>query len=103
MEKRIMPRKEGDKNFSNYVGIQAFNSDEPTHQVNNTRWYLKWENGKPAFFLQAEKVFRQMPFETFKGTATHKAKQVEFSGFAEQVKDYFKLTMEDIEKCLSKH
>ena len=96
-----MPRKSGDKNFANYVGYQAFSSDEPTHRINNTNWFLKWENKKPAFFLQAEKVFRQMPFFTFKGTAAHKSKVITMVGYAEQVKDYFNLTMEEIEKCLT--
>ena len=96
-----MTRKIGDKNFANYVGYQSFSSDEPTHRINNTNWFLKWENKKPAFFLQAEKVYRQMPFMTFKGTASHKSKEVTMSGYAEQVKDYFNLTMEKIEKCLT--
>ena len=96
-----MTRKVGDKNFANYVGYQAFSSDEPTHRINNTNWFLKWENKKPSFFLQAEKVFRQMPFATFKGTAAHKSKELTMAGYAEQVKDYFNLTMEEIEKCLT--
>ena len=95
-----MPRKNGDVNYANYVGYQAFSSDEPTHRINNTNWFLKWENKKPAFFLQAEKVFRQMPFATFRGTAAHKSKEITMYGYAEQVKDYFNLTMEEIEKCL---
>ena len=55
-----MPRKDGDKNYANYVGYQAFSSDEPTHRINYTNWYLKWEHKKPAFFLQVEKVFKQI-------------------------------------------
>ena len=97
-----MPRKNGDLNFANYVGYQAFSSDEPTHRINHTNWYLKWEQEKPGFFLQVEKVFKQMPFLTFKGTAIHKSKEVSMAGFAEQVKDYFNLTMEEIEECLIK-
>ena len=95
-----MPRKDGDKNYANYVGYQAFSSDEPTHRINNTNWFLKWEQDRPGFFLQVEKVFKQMPFLTFKGTASHKSKENSMAGYAEQVKDYFNLTMEEIELCL---
>ena len=97
-----MPRKDGDKNYANYVGYQAFSSDEPTHRINNTNWFLKWEQDRPGFFLQVEKVFKQMPFLTFKGTASHKSKENSMAGYAEQVKDYFNLTMEEIELCLIK-
>ena len=97
-----MPRKDGDKNYANYVGYQAFSSDEPTHRINNTNWFLKWEQDRPGFFLQVEKVFKQMPFLTFKGTASHKSKENSMAGYAEQVKDYLNLTMEEIELCLIK-
>ena len=97
-----MPRKNGDVNYANYVGFQAFSSDEPTHRINNTNWFLKWEQDRPGCFLQVEIVFKQMPFITFKGTATHKSKEVSMAGFAEQVKDYFNLNMEEIEQCLIK-
>ena len=91
-----MARKPGDNNFANYVGYQAFSSDEPTHRINNTNWYLKFENNRPGFFLNAEKVFKQMPNITFKMTAEHKSKEQTMAGYADQVKDYFNLTMEDI-------
>ena len=97
-----MGRKTGDSNFANYVGYQAFSSDEPTHRINYTNWYLKFENNKPGFFLNAEKCFKQMPFLTFKGTAAHKSKENSMAGYAEQVKDYFNLNMEEIEQCLIK-
>ena len=91
-----MSRKQGDSNFSNYVGFQAFSSDEPTHRINLTNWYLKFENGKPAFFINAEKVYKQMSKKCFKATAEAKSKQVLMAGYAEQVKQYFNQTMEDI-------
>ena len=97
-----MSRKQGDNNFANYVSYQAFSSDEPTLRVNFTNWFLKWEGGKPGFFLQAEKVFKQMPFLTFKGTASHKSKENSMAGYADLVKDYFNLNMEEIEQCLIK-
>ena len=52
-----MGRKQGDNNYANYVGFQAFSSDEPTHRINFTNWYLKYENNRPGFFLNAEKCF----------------------------------------------
>ena len=97
-----MGRKQGDNNFANYVGYQAFSSDEPTLRINFTNWFLKWENGKPGFFLQAEKTFKQMPFATFAGTARHKSKENSMDGYEVLVKDYFNLNMEEIEQCLIK-
>ena len=97
-----MGRKTGDNNFANYVGYQCFSSDEPTLRINLTNWFLKWENGMPGFFLQAEKTFKQMPFLTFKGTANHKSKENSMAGYEDLVKDYFNLTMEEIEQCLIK-
>ena len=91
-----MGRKQGDSNYANYVGYQAFSSDEPTHRINNTNWHLKFENNRPGFFLNAEKCFKQMPNKTFKMTAEHKSKEITMAGYADQVKDYFNLTMEQI-------
>ena len=39
-----MTRKTGDINYQNYVGYQAFSSDMPVHQINDTNWFLKFEN-----------------------------------------------------------
>ena len=97
-----MGRKQGDNNFANYVGYQAFSSDEPTLRINETNWYLKFENNRPGFFLNAEKCFKQMPFLTFKGTASHKSKENSMEGYADQVKNYFNQSMEEIEQCLIK-
>ena len=97
-----MSRKQGDNNFANYVGYQKFSSDEPTHRINYTNWYLKFENNRPGFFLNAEKCFKQMPFKTFQGTASHKSKENSMAGYKDSVKDYFNLTMEEIEQCLIK-
>ena len=97
-----MGRKQGDNNFANYVGYQAFSSDEPTLRINYTNWYLKFENNRPGFFLNAEKCFKQMPFKTFQGTADHKSKENSMAGYKDLVKDYFNQTMEEIEECLIK-
>ena len=94
-----MARKNGDKNYANYVGYQKFSSDEPTHRINNTNWHLKFENNKPGFFIQAENCFKQMPNETFKCTAEFKSKETTMAGYAEQVKNYFNKSMEEIFKC----
>jgi hypothetical protein len=97
-----MGRKSGDNNFANYVGFQAFSSDEPTLQINFTNWFLKFEKGLPGFFINVDKIFRQMSFETFKATATHKSKENSMAGYADLVKNYFNQTMEEIERCLTK-
>ena len=90
-----MSRKRGDKAYANYVGFQAFSSDMPTHRINNTNWYLKFENNIPGFFINAENVFRQMSpacfFTTAKGSTLY-----DFSGWQKQCEEYFNLTMEEI-------
>ena len=53
-----MGRKQGDNNFSNYVGYQAFSSDEPTHRINNTNWYLKFEDNKTWLLFECRKMFQ---------------------------------------------
>ena len=42
------------KTYCSYMSYQNFSSDEPTYQINNSPWYLKWEKGKPAFFLRMD-------------------------------------------------
>jgi|TARA_B100000959_G_C14789511_1_gene544977 hypothetical protein len=84
-----MPRKSGDFNYANYVGFQAFSSDEPTHRINNTNWYLKWEQGRPGFFINTENVFKQLSKECFKATASAKSKMEEMAGYQKQVEQYF--------------
>ena len=90
-----MSRKRGDKAYANYVGYQCFSSDMPTHKINNTNWYLKFEDNTPAFFINAENVFRQMSpacfFTTAKGSTLY-----DFSGWQKQCEEYFNLTMEEI-------
>ncbi len=60
-----MSRKSNDKNYLTYVSYQAFSSDMPVHQINDSKWFLKFENKIPAFFINAENVFRQMSPECF--------------------------------------
>ena len=94
-----MTRKAGDKNFANYVGYQAFSSDMPVHQINDTKWWLKIENKIPAFFINAENVFRQMTPECFYITA-ERSTTMNMSNWQKQCEDYFGLTLETI-KCLT--
>tara|TARA_R100001594_G_C3983926_1_gene250735 strand:- start:512 stop:826 length:315 start_codon:yes stop_codon:yes gene_type:complete len=92
-------RKSGDKNFAEYVGYQAFSSDMPVHQINDTKWWLKIENKIPAFFINAENVFRQMTPECFYITA-ERSTTMNMSNWQKQCEDYFGLTLETI-KCLT--
>ena len=90
-----MSRRKGDKGYVMYVGYQAFSSDMPTFRINNTNWYLKFENNIPGFFINAENVFRQMSpacfFTTAKGSTLF-----DFSGWQNQCENYFNLTIEEI-------
>jgi len=78
---------------------QAFSSDMPVHRINQTNWYLKFEDGLPAFFVRADDVFRQMPPMAFFTTA-ERSTIFDFTGWKEQTENYFNLTIEEI-KCLT--
>ena len=92
-----MSRKLGDKAYESYLNYQAFSSDMPIHRINQTNWYLKFEKNLPAFFIKAEDVFRQMPPLSFFATA-ERSTLFDFTGWQEQIEDYFNLTIEEI-KC----
>jgi len=94
-----MSRKEGDKAYATYVHYQAFSSDMPVHRINQTNWYLKFEDNLPAFFIKADDVFRQMPPLAFFTTA-ERSTIFDFTGWQEQTENYFNLTIEEI-KCLT--
>ena len=92
-----MSRKSGDNNMQTFVGYQAFSSDMPVHQINDSRWFLKIENKIPAFFINAENVFKQLPPECFYLTA-ERSSTMNMNNWQKQCEDYFGLTMEEI-KC----
>ena len=94
-----MSRKNNDKNYQTYVSYQAFSSDMPVHQVNDSKWWLKIENKIPAFFINAENVFKQMSPECFYLTA-ERSSTMNMSNWQKQVEDYFGKTIEEI-KCLT--
>ena len=94
-----MSRKSGDNNMQTFVGYQSFSSDMPVHQINDSRWFLKIENKIPAFFINAENVFKQLPPECFYLTA-ERSTMMDMSNWQKQCEDYFGLTMENI-KCLT--
>jgi hypothetical protein len=94
-----MSRKSNDKNYLTYVSYQAFSSDMPVHQINDSKWFLKFENKIPAFFINAENVFRQMSPECFYITA-ERSTTMNMSNWQKQCEDYFGLTIEEI-KCLT--
>ena len=96
---KYMSRKLGDQGFQTYVGYQAFSSDMPVHQINDSRWFLKIENKIPAFFINAEDVFKQMSPECFYLTA-ERSSTMNMSNWQKQCEDYFGITMEKI-KCLT--
>ena len=94
-----MSRKTNDKNYQSYVGYQSFSSDMPVHQINDSKWFLKFENKIPAFFINAENVFRQMPPECFYITA-ERSTTMDMSNWQKQCEDYFGKNIEEI-KCLT--
>jgi len=92
-----MSRKLGDKAYESYLHYQAFSSDMPVQQINQTQWYLKFEKNLPAFFIKADDVFQQMPPLSFFATA-ERSTLFDFTGWKEQIETYFNLTIEEI-KC----
>ena len=94
-----MSRKLGDQGYQTYVGYQAFSSDMPIHQINDTNWYLKYENKIPAFFINAENVYKQMKPACFYITA-ERSTTMNMSNWKNQCEDYFGKPIEEI-KCLT--
>jgi len=94
-----MSRKSGDKNFQTYVSYQAFSSDMPVQQINDSKLWLKIEDKIPAFFINAEDVFRQITAECFLITA-ERSTTMNMSDWQKQCENYFGLTMDKI-KCLT--
>ena len=94
-----MSRKSGDKNFQTYVSYQAFSSDMPVQQINDSKLWLKIEKKIPAFFIKAENVFSQITAECFLTTA-EKSTTMNMSNWKKICEDYFGLPMEQI-KCLT--
>ena len=94
-----MSRKRGDKAYANYVGYQAFSSDMPVHKINNTNWYLKFEDNTPGFFINAENIYKQMKPECFYLTA-ERSTTMNMSNWQKQCEDYFGKTIQEI-KCLT--
>ena len=94
-----MSRKSNDTNYLTYVSYQSFSSDMPVHQINDSKWWLKIENKIPAFFINAENVFKQMSPECFLITA-ERSTTMDMSNWQKQCEDYFGLTLETI-KCLT--
>ena len=92
-----MSRKLGDKAYESYLHYQAFSSDMPVQQINQTQWYLKFEKNLPAFFHKSDDVFQQMPPLSFFATA-ERSTLFDFTGWQEQIENYFNLTIEEI-KC----
>jgi hypothetical protein len=92
-----MSRKFGDKAYESYLNYQAFSSDMPVHQINQTQWYLKFEKDLPGFFHKTDDVFQQMPPLSFFATA-ERSTLFDFTGWQEQIETYFNLTTEEI-KC----
>jgi len=94
-----MTRKTNDTNYQTYVSYQTFSSDMPVHQINDSKWWLKIEKKIPAFFINAENVFREMPPECFYLTA-ERSTTMDMSNWQKQCEDYFSKTIEEI-KCLT--
>ena len=94
-----MTRKTNDTNYQTYVSYQTFSSDMPVHQINDSKWWLKIEKKIPAFFINAENVFREMPPECFYITA-ERSTIMNMSNWQKQCEDYFGKTIEEI-KCLT--
>ena len=86
--------------YDSYYHYQNFSSDEPTYQINNSPWYLKYEEGLPAFFLDMRIPLKQMSLEAFLVNAERG--RVRLIQLQQQVEAYFNQPMEVIKECLIK-
>ena len=86
--------------YDSYYHYQNFSSDEPTHQINNSPWHLKYEEGIPAFFFLYENTYKQMSLECFLVNA-ERGRVHDLSNWQQQVEAYFNQSIEDIKICLA--
>ena len=89
----------GKTTYDSYFHYQNFSSDEPTARINNSPWYLKYEDGLPAFFFRYENTFKQMSIECFLLNA-EQSRQFDMSNWQLQVEGYYQQSITEIEKCL---
>ena len=98
MEKRKERVCEYEKiTYDSYFHYQNFSSDEPTARINNSPFYLKYEEGIPAFYFRYDNTFKEISVEAFL-TNCEQSRAFDMSNWQSQVENYFNQSMEDI-KC----
>ena len=83
--------------YDSYFHYQNFSSDEPTARINNSPFYLKYEEGVPAFYFRYQNTFKEISVEAFL-TNCEQSRAFDMSNWQQQVEKYFNLQLEDI-KC----
>lgn len=82
--------------YDSYYNYQNFSSDEPTARINRTPFYIKYEEGVPAFYFRYQHTFKEISIEAFL-TNAEKSRMFDMSNWKHQVETYFNLTMEEIQ------
>jgi hypothetical protein len=83
--------------YDSYYNYQNFSSDEPTARINRTPFYLKYEEGVPAFYFRYQHTFKEISIEAFL-TNAEQSRMFDMSNWQHQVETYFNQSIEDI-KC----
>ena len=84
--------------YDSYYNYQNFSSDEPTARINRTPFYVKYEEGVPAFYFRYEHTFKEISIEAFL-TNAERSRMFDMTNWRHQVETYFQSTIEDIQ-CL---
>ena len=96
MDEQITELEQHKITYDSYYNYQNFSSDEPTARINRTPFFLKYEEGVPAFYFRYQHTFKEISVEAFL-TNAERSRMFDMSDWKHQVETYFNLTMEEIQ------
>tara|TARA_R100001463_G_scaffold52050_1_gene102807 strand:+ start:62 stop:418 length:357 start_codon:yes stop_codon:yes gene_type:complete len=82
--------------YDSYYNYQNFSSDEPTARINRTPFYVKYEEGVPAFYFRYQHTFKEISIEAFL-TNCEQSRMFDMSNWRQQVEAYFNQSIEEIQ------
>ena len=82
--------------YDSYYNYQNFSSDEPTARINRTPFYIKCEEGVPAFYFRYQHTFKKISIEAFL-TNCEQSRMFDMSNWRQQVEAYFNQSIEEIQ------
>ena len=96
MDEQITDIEQRKITYDSYFNYQNFSSDEHTARINRTPFYIKYEEGVPAFYFRYQHTFKEISVEAFL-TNAERSRMFDMSDWKHQVETYFNLTMEEIQ------